>query len=99
MPTMKRFINLLMVGFLAVFAFGAVAIGYYQFAYVIPAKRCEGSGKWWDPQSRSCATPIYIPHITGRPVNTQEAAAAAAAALPEAEAKSPKSVVDPRPSF
>jgi hypothetical protein len=99
MPSMKRVINLLMLGALTVFVVGAVAIAAYQFAYVIPAKNCEGAGKWWDPQSRSCATPIYIPHITGRPVDTQEAARAAAAGLAEAEAKSPKSVVDPRPSF
>ena len=96
---MKRFINVLMLGFFAAFAIGSVAIGAWQFYYVIPRKQCESSGKWWEPQSRTCATPIYIPHITGRPVNTAEAAAAAAAALPEAEAKSPKSVFDPRPNF
>jgi len=99
MPIMNRFINRLMLSFFALFVFGAVAVGYYQFAYVIPAKRCEEGGRWWDPQSRTCATPIYIPHITGRPANTDEAAAAAAAALPEAELRSPEPQIDPRPDF
>lgn len=99
MTTMNRFINRLMLAFGAVFVFATIAVGVYQFAYVIPGKRCEASGGWWEPQSRQCATPIYIPHITGRPVDTAAAAAAAQAGLPEAERRSPKSVVDPRPDF
>lgn len=99
MPPMTRFINRLLIGFLALFVFSAVGVAAYQIGWVIPAKRCEASGRWWDPQSRQCATPIYIPHITGRPANTAEAAAAAAAALPEAERRSPKSIVDARPDF
>ena len=99
MTPMTRFINRLLMGFFALFILGAVGTAAYQIIWVIPAKRCEGSGRWWDPQSRECATPIYIPHITGRPVNTAEAAAAAAAALPEAERRSPKSIVDARPDF
>ena len=99
MPIMTRFINRLFLGALAVFALSVVAVFSYQIAYVIPAKRCETAGRWWDPESRTCATPIFIPPITGRPANTQEAAAAAAAALPEAEARSPQPSYDPRPSF
>ena|SRR3712207_582343 len=99
MTTMTRFINRLMLGFVALFVVSTIAVGVYQFAYVIPGKRCEASGRWWDPQSRVCATPIFIPHITGRPVNTAQAAAAAAAALPEAERRSPGTIVDPRPDF
>ena len=96
---MTRLINRLMVGFLALFVLGAVGAAAYQIIWIIPGKRCEAAGRWWDPASRQCATPIYIPHITGRPVNTTEAAAAAAAALPEAERRSPKSIVDSRPDF
>jgi hypothetical protein len=99
MPTMTRFINRLLLGFVALFVFGAVGAAAYQIIWVIPGKRCETAGRWWDPQSRQCATPIYIPHITGRPVDTAAAAAAAHAALPEAERRSPKSVVDARPDF
>ena len=99
MPPMNRFINRLFVVFTALFVIGSVAAGAYQVYFVIPAKRCEASGRWWDPESRVCATPVYIPHITGRPVNTDEAAAAAAAALPEAERRSPKPVFDARPDF
>lgn len=96
---MTRFINRLTLAFGAVFVLSVVAIGAYQFYYVVPAKRCEASGRWWEPNERLCASPIYIPHITGRPADTAEAARAAAEALPEAERRSPRPVVDPRPSF
>ena len=99
MPIMTRFINRLFLGAIALFVLGTVAVGAYQFAYVIPAKRCETAGRWWDPGSRTCATPIFLPHITGRPLNAQEAAAAASAALPEAQERSPRPTYDPRPSF
>jgi len=99
MPTMNRFINRLFVVFTALFVISSAGVVAYQIYVVIPAKRCEESGRWWDPESRLCAVPIYIPHITGRPANTDEAAAAAAAALPEAERRSPQPVYDPRPDF
>jgi len=96
---MARFINRLMLSFVALFVLGVGAVFAYQVIYVVPARQCESSGRWWEPQTRSCATPVYIPHITGRPADTQAAAAAAAAALPEAERRSPQSVFDPRPTF
>ena len=99
MTTMQSSINRLMLGFVAVFVLGVGAVFAYQTVYVIPAKRCEAAGQWWEPETRVCATPVYIPHITGRPANTQAAAAAAAAALPEAELRSPKPVIDARPDF
>ncbi|HTK34644.1 MAG TPA: hypothetical protein VL358_05065 [Caulobacteraceae bacterium] len=96
---MARFYNRLMLGFVAVFI-AAVAVAFgYQFLYVIPAQKCEAVGSWWEPSSRICATPIYLPHITGRPVDRAARAQAAQAGLPEAERRSPKVVVDPRPAF
>jgi hypothetical protein len=96
---MKRFYSRLMLGFFAVFVIGVVTAFGYQFMYVIPAQKCEEAGRWWEPSTRVCATPVYLPHITGRPIGTHARAEAAAAALSEAEARSPKSAPDPRPAF
>ena len=96
---MTRFYTRLMLGFTALFV-AAVAVAFaYQFLYVIPAQKCEATGSWWEPGSRICATPIYLPHITGRPIDRAARAAAAQAALPEAERKTPQVAADPRPAF
>jgi hypothetical protein len=60
-------INRLKVFFLVVFAVAVVAIWAYQILWVWPAKACDKKGAWWDPQTRVCAAPIFIPDITGRP--------------------------------
>ena len=96
---MTRFYSRLMLGFTAVFM-AAVAVAFaYQFIYVIPAQKCEAVGSWWEPHSRICATPVYLPHITGRPIDRTARAVAAEAALPEAVRNSPKVAADPRPAF
>ena len=96
---MTRFYNRLMLGFCALFVVGvAVAVGY-QLMYVIPAQKCESVGHWWEPSTRTCATPLYLPHITGRPITAEARANAAQAALPEAERRSPQVAPDPRPAF
>ena len=64
---MSSTINRLKLVFLGVFFIGAVAAWAYQVWWVMPAKACEAQGAWWDPRTRICATPIYIPDITGRP--------------------------------
>jgi len=88
-----------MLSFLALFVIGTgVAFGY-QVLYVIPAQKCESVGHWWEPNSRTCATPLYLPHITGRPVDPAARARAAAEALPEAQRRSPQARPDPRPAF
>jgi hypothetical protein len=96
---MMRFYNRLMLGFTAFFVLAVGAAFAYQFIYVIPAQKCEAVGSWWEPRSRICATPIYLPHITGRPIDRTARAQAAQAGLSEAERRSPKAVVDPRPAF
>ena len=96
---MKRFYSRLMLGFFALFVIGVVTAFGYQFMYVIPAQKCEEAGSWWESSARICATPVYLPRITGRPIDADARAKAAAASLPEAEARSPKPAPDPRPSF
>ena len=96
---MTRFYNRLMVGFLALFVVGVVTVFAYQIIYVIPAQKCEALGDWWEPQSRVCAAPVYLPHITGRPLDAAARAKAAQAGLAEAKARSPQAEPDPRPAF
>lgn len=64
---MNPTINRLKLVFLVLFAIGTVAIWSYQFFYVFPAQKCDDRGGWWDRKGRVCATPIFIPSITGRP--------------------------------
>jgi hypothetical protein len=64
---MNPTINRLKLLFLVLFAIGTVGIWAYQIFYVWPAHRCDEQGRWWDRKGRVCATPIYIPSITGRP--------------------------------
>ncbi|HTI68207.1 MAG TPA: hypothetical protein VL460_11740 [Caulobacteraceae bacterium] len=96
---MTRFYNRLMLGFCGVFVLAVAAAVGYQIMYVIPAQKCEEAGHWWDPSTRACATPIYLPHITGRPVGTPARARAAIQGLPEAQRRSPQVTADPRPAF
>ncbi|NBU28814.1 MAG: hypothetical protein EBS42_11565 [Caulobacteraceae bacterium] len=64
---MIKTINRLKFLFLGLFAIGVVAVWTYQIFWVWPAKTCERQQRWWDPATRACAIPIYIPDITGRP--------------------------------
>ena len=64
---MNRTIDRLKIIFLGVFAVGVVAIWSYQIFWVWPAKQCEQQHRWWDGATRTCATPLYIPDLTGRP--------------------------------
>lgn len=72
---MNRTIDRLKLVFLGVFAVACAGVWAYQVFYVWPAERCEASQAWWDPETRTCARPIYIPDITGRrPGETREQA-------------------------
>ena len=64
---MNPTIDKLKLLFLGVFFLGAVASWGYQVFWVWPKRNCEAEGAWWDPDTRTCAHPIYIPDITGRP--------------------------------
>jgi hypothetical protein len=89
---MTLFYNRLMLGFLAAFFVAVAGAFAYQFLYVIPAQKCEAT-------TRICATPIYLPHITGRPIGATARAKSAEAGLAEAVRRSPKVAADPRPAF
>ena len=86
---MNRFIDRLKIFFLGLFAIACIAVWADQLLWVGPAKRCESQGNWWDPSSRVCATPIYLPNLTGRPAGglspAQLKARAKAASAKEAQ--------------
>ena len=65
---MNRLIDQLKLFFLGLFAISCVAVWTYELLWVAPRKACEAHGNWWDPFSRVCATPIYLPNLTGRPI-------------------------------
>lgn len=63
-PTIDR----LKLIFLGVFALCCAGVWAYQIFYAMPAKKCEANGQWWDGATRTCAQPLSISQITGRPV-------------------------------
>ncbi len=65
---MNRLIDRLKIFFLGLFAISCVVVWAYQVLWAAPRKACEAHGDWWDPSSRVCATPIYLPNLTGRPI-------------------------------
>ena len=64
---MNQTIDRLKLFFLGLFFIGAAASWGYQVYWVWPKRACEERGAWWDPETRICAAPLYIPDITGRP--------------------------------
>jgi len=83
---MNRLIDRLKLFFLGLFAISCAAVWAYQLLWVAPMKACESHGNWWDPLSRVCATPIYLPNLTGRPIGALTPAQLKARAR-EAEAR------------
>ena len=67
---MNRFIQRVMVAFVAIFALSVVAITIYAIYWQAPEQRCELHGNWWDPADRVCAKPIFLPDITHRPIGS-----------------------------
>jgi hypothetical protein len=67
---MNKAIERLTVLFVSLFAVSCVAVAAYQLVWVVPEKRCEEHGAWWDPSTRVCATPIYLPDLTHRPLGS-----------------------------
>ena len=72
--SMKR----LSILFVAIFAVLVGAAFVFQRFWADPGERCEAEGAWYDIASRTCARPIYIPDITGRPAGVTRAEASAA---------------------
>lgn len=77
---MHRFLSLRRLGILFFGIFGVMVTGLlvYQHFWLNPGERCEANGKWYDVSSRTCATPIYIPDITGRAEGVSRAEASTA---------------------
>jgi hypothetical protein len=76
---MKRFLTFPRLSMIFLGAFGVVLAGIFvlQSYWVDPGERCEADGNWYDIETRTCATPIYIPDITGRPAGVTRAEASA----------------------
>jgi len=74
---MHRFLNMkrLTILFFSVFAVLITGTVVFQSYWLDPGERCEKDGKWYDVVSRTCAVPIYIPDITGRPAGVTRAEA------------------------
>lgn len=72
---MHRFLSMkrLTILFFSVFAVLITGTVVFQSYWLDPGERCEKDGKWYDVESRTCATPIYIPDITGRPAGVTRA--------------------------
>ena len=81
---MTRFIDRLKLIFVGIFALSCVAIWPYELLWAAPARRCEAHGAWWDPSTRVCATPIFLPQITGRPIGAPRVSQTAKPAAPGA---------------
>ncbi len=62
--------------FLGCFIAAVALISGYETLYGIPKKKCEDAGNWWSDKYRSCATPVYLPSITHRPIGSVSASAA-----------------------
>ncbi|QTC90491.1 hypothetical protein [Brevundimonas goettingensis] len=77
---MKRFLSIKRLSFMFFGLFAVLVAGAmtFQAFWLNPGKRCEADGNWYDVESRTCATPIYIPDITHRPAGVTRAEASAA---------------------
>ena len=65
---MNRTINRTKILFVALFVLISGGAWAYQALVIDPGNRCEAKGSWWDKDRRICATPIFLPNITGRPL-------------------------------
>ena len=76
---MKRFLSFPRLSMIFLGVFGVMLAGIFvlQTVWVSPGERCEARGDWYDIETRTCATPIYIPDITGRPAGVTRAEASA----------------------
>ena len=63
--------------FVGVFLILVGAVFVYDRFWTEPGERCEDAGQWYDISTRTCATPLYIPDITGRAPGESRAEASA----------------------
>ena len=76
---MHRFLSIKRLSFMFFGLFAVLVAGAmtFQAFWLNPGKRCEADGNWYDVETRTCATPIYIPDITHRPAGMTRAQASA----------------------
>ena len=55
--------------FLGLFILGTGAAWVYQVLWLQPERECVARGNWWHAKGRTCAVPVDITAITGRPRN------------------------------
>ena len=70
----------------AVFLAACVVLLVVQVVWITP---CEAAGKWWDWRQRTCAQPILISDITGRPITDRKSHDAAKADAQARKAETP----------
>ena len=73
----------------AVFLAACVVLLVVQVVWITPGQECEAAGKWWDWRQRTCAQPILISDITGRPITDRKSHDAAKADARARKAESP----------
>lgn len=64
---MDKTFDRLRIFFLGLFLIGAGAAWVYQVLWLKPERECVARGNWWDGRKRTCAVPVDITAITGRP--------------------------------
>jgi hypothetical protein len=74
---MNRAIERLTLLFVGAFVVCCVAVAVYQVVWVMPVKRCEDRGWWWDPATRQCGMPISVTAFTHRPIGSPKITVAA----------------------
>ena len=67
----RLFLGRIELVFFAAVALAVAGVVAYQHWTVDPVQRCEGSGNWWDPQTRTCGHVIYLPDLTHRPAGSK----------------------------
>lgn len=63
----------------AVFLVTCLVLAVIQVVWIDPGRDCEQAGNWWDWRQRTCARPILISDITGRPITDRKSHDAAKA--------------------
>lgn len=86
---MNRTIDRLKLIFLGLFLILSVGAFAYHVGWVWPGQKCEAAGDWWDWRSRTCARPVQISDITGRPIVDKTSRAAAKADAAKARGDQP----------
>jgi hypothetical protein len=82
----RRVFRITAIAFLAI----SLVMVVVQLVWLNPGKDCEAAGKWWDWRQRTCAQPILISDITGRPITDRKSHDAAKADARTRESGTPE---------